>query len=239
MQMESGTLSEDAFATWGKDYVLFLHITTKLKDRPNDDLLGKKGGTGFPYLVFMDAEGNVIAKHGGPRTVEGFTKSGESANKFMELKKKADGGDKEAQVDLTLMQLEMGSVSVADARKAIEASGVELAADRKAKFDKLMLNAEINEVIGGIDGDSEESVVGGGEKLYKMAQEGRTPDDEQVAANFWSIIVMYADKKEDVAAFETGFNELKKRFGDNPRAAKWFEEKEARLKELQDKKKEG
>jgi len=33
--------------------------------RPNDDLLSKKGGTGFPFLVFMDAEGNVIAERPG------------------------------------------------------------------------------------------------------------------------------------------------------------------------------
>ena len=228
-------LSKDEFITWSKDYVLFLHVTSRLEGRPNDDLLSKKGGTGFPFLVFMDAEGNVIAKHGGGRAVEGFAKTAETANKFVELKKKADGGDKEAIVDLTLLQLEMGSVSAEDARAAIEKSGVELAADRKARFEKLLLTAEINGIVEGIDGDKDESVIAGGEKLYKMAQEGRTPDDKDVAANFWSIIVMYADKKEDVAAFEMGLSELKKRFGDNPRAAKWFEEKEARLKELKEK----
>lgn len=239
MQLESSVLSKDEFATWGKDYVLFLHVTSRIKDRPNDDLLGKKGGNGFPYLVFLDAEGNVIAKHNGARNVEGFSKTAETANKFVELKKKADGGDKEAKVDLTLIQLEMGSVSVEDAKKAIADSGVELAGDRKAKFDELLLNAEINEVLQSVDGDNEESVVTAGEKLYKMAQEGRTPKEENVVANFWSVIVTYADKKEDVKAFEQGLGELKERFGSNPRAAKWFEEKEARLEEIKAKQKEG
>ena len=69
--MEDGVLRTDEFKKFSEDYVMFLHITTRIEGRENDGLLGDVGGTGFPTLVVLDATGSVIAKHGRrPRTVE-------------------------------------------------------------------------------------------------------------------------------------------------------------------------
>lgn len=59
--------------------MLFLHVTTGMKGGRYDDLLREKGGYGFPYLVFMDATGDVLLEHEGPRTVAGFRETGARA----------------------------------------------------------------------------------------------------------------------------------------------------------------
>ena len=73
----------------GKDYVLFTHITTRIPGREGDDLLGKKGGGGFPYVVGMDAEGRVLSRLS-QRSVEGFQKMMDEAKASLELRKQKD-----------------------------------------------------------------------------------------------------------------------------------------------------
>ncbi len=112
-------LSKDEFVEWGKNYVLFLHVTSHVEGDPYPDLLAEKGGTGFPTLVFMDPDGNVIARHLGPRSVEGFTKTAEEARKNLDLKRKAEAGDPKAQVEWFLTELRMGAFDPKAARSRL------------------------------------------------------------------------------------------------------------------------
>ena len=54
-------LSEPSFAEFGKQVILFCHITSHVKSDPYQDLLMKKGGHGWPHLAFLDAKGEVVA----------------------------------------------------------------------------------------------------------------------------------------------------------------------------------
>jgi len=51
--------------------VLFLHVTSKIPDRPDDDLLTRMGGRAFPTLMYLDASGNQIGAPMG-RSVAAF-----------------------------------------------------------------------------------------------------------------------------------------------------------------------
>src|SRR5688572_23206498 len=62
--LESGPLLDDALAELGKECVLFCHITTRIPGHPDDDLLTKMGGAGFPTLLVLDAEGDKLAEGG-------------------------------------------------------------------------------------------------------------------------------------------------------------------------------
>ena len=91
--MEKGTLSEASFAEFGKQVVLFCHITSRVNGDPHQDLLQQKGGQGFPHLVFMNAEGEVVAQPQG-RSAEAFAKAHAAYLNCLELAKKLEAGDK-------------------------------------------------------------------------------------------------------------------------------------------------
>ncbi len=78
-------LSSDEFAKWSADKLLFLHVTTRVDTDKYQTLLRDKGFRGFPSLAFLDAEGEVIAKHSGPRTLEGVKATSASAKKYLGL----------------------------------------------------------------------------------------------------------------------------------------------------------
>ncbi|MGH7152014.1 MAG: hypothetical protein ACREIU_15020, partial [Planctomycetota bacterium] len=64
--------------------VLFLHNTSRLKEEPYPELLREKGGRGFPYLVFLDSDGGVIARHDARRTVEDFRATKARAETYLD-----------------------------------------------------------------------------------------------------------------------------------------------------------
>ncbi len=72
--MESGALSDASFPEFAENVVLFLHNTSRVKGEPYPTLLKDNGGTGFPTLWFLDADGKVITKQG-ERTVKAFGKT--------------------------------------------------------------------------------------------------------------------------------------------------------------------
>ncbi len=97
--MERGALSTAEFREFGKDYVLFCHITSRVEGEPYADLLSKKGGGGWPYLVAMDADGNVAAKHSGSRSVEGFLATMKKGLLLKQLKRRGRDKDKRESPD--------------------------------------------------------------------------------------------------------------------------------------------
>ena len=87
-----------------------MHNTSMVDDEPYPDLLQEKGGTGFPYLAVLDADGEVIAPHNGARTVEAFAKTVAAAAKYQGLKKRFESGDQEAAADYLKVGLDLGTL---------------------------------------------------------------------------------------------------------------------------------
>ena len=61
---------------FSKEYVLFCHLTTQIEGEKHADLLEQKGGQGFPHIVFMDSDGNVLAEHRGDRSADSLATAG-------------------------------------------------------------------------------------------------------------------------------------------------------------------
>ena len=70
--MEGGALLSPEFQSFSKDFVMLLHVTTHIKDRKHDDLLGTVGGRGFPSFFVLDKDGSVLGQHMGPRDAASF-----------------------------------------------------------------------------------------------------------------------------------------------------------------------
>jgi hypothetical protein len=221
---------------FSKDYVLFFHITTQIQGEKHGNLLEEKGGEGFPHIVFMDAEGKVLAVHEEDRTAAAFAKTGEKAKAFITLKAKAAKGDKAAKVDFILAEMDLGQLKPDEAQKQLNESASKLTKEQQQKLDGMMLNLSIMEIVKGID--SEEAAKAAGKKFYDMQKAGKPgPSSEQAVQPYYILGMNAAEEAKDAATFEKDLKALKEKFADNPRAQKFFEAQEKKLEALKGDKK--
>src|SRR5437773_1688235 len=123
MQLEGGALQTDDFVKFAEKYVLYCNITSQVPGAKDQQLLEEKGGEGFPYMIFMDPDGNMLAKHQGPRTATGFEETGAKACAFLELKAKSEKGNATVKIDFILAQLELGQLKAGEAEVKIRETG--------------------------------------------------------------------------------------------------------------------
>lgn len=227
--MEGGALQEQAFVDFAKDYVLFCHITSRVPGEKYDQLLQEKGGSGFPYFAFLDADGNLVARHDGMRSADGFAKTAEKVAAFRELKGRAEKGDKTALVDFFFARLDLGHLSLEQAKA--ERTKLTLTEEQTAKADAALLNLEVDQIMKSIT-DEEETHVDIGLKFVAMEKEGRIPTGESQFMAFWSLILRYGELKKDIPAFEKALTAMKEKYEKDPRAQKFFQQKEKQLEEM-------
>jgi len=184
--------------------VLFCHVTSHVEGDAYQGLLQEKGGRGFPYLAWMDAEGNVLAKQG-DRSVEGFEKTLKTLQDFLALEAKAAKGDKEAGVDALIAGLELGRYDAGQAKERLGRLG-EIPADKRQRIDSLLVNLEVDAVMA--DVRSQEQAIEAGKKFLAMEKDGRVPTG-RTALTFYSVILeVHADNK-DAKAYEASLGVLR------------------------------
>jgi hypothetical protein len=206
--------SEKEFAEWGKDFVLFCHITTQIKGRKHDDLLVKKGGQGFPHLVFMDADGDVLATHERSPELDALKKTAEAGKETTELKKKAASGDAEAKVEWFLRQLESGSLDVTAARARVKDLGA-LDPDKAKMIEDKIFDLEVLAIANGIQQESD--VAAAAKKVLTFVEQKKIPKGDSAFEFCWQILCGHGQQAKDVKYFEAGLTILKDRYGENPR----------------------
>lgn len=224
--------SSAEFTKWAGDAVVpFLHVTTRISTDKHQDLLQKKGGRGFPHMVVMDSDGTVLAKVG-QRNIAGFqaavTKATEIKTKLADLSKKAEEGDEAAKKELVKTYFQMGKYkSAADAKKAIADMGL-----KEEDFANELGVMQIDGIIANIR--SREDVPAAQAKIGALAEKGVMPPRGQTRTfqAFWVLTMDYAKGKNNVALFEKALGEMKAVFGSNPRAAGFFQQKEAELQQM-------
>jgi hypothetical protein len=220
---------------FSKDYVLFCHITTQIAGEKYGNLLEEKGGEGWPFLVFMDPEGNVVAVHEENRTPEEFGKTGEKARAYLRLKEKAEKGDKTAQIDLLITQLSLGQLKADEIGKKIQAVGTPTP-EQKARLDGEVLNAQILDLLKTVDSDEKAKEVG--KKFYETQKSGKPgPTGGPAFLSYYSMILDLSEQQKDPQTFEAALKALKGKYGTNPQAANFFTRCEQKLQELKEAKK--
>ena len=137
------------FKKWSEGVVLFLHNTSRVETDKHQKLLGKKGGGGFPYLVVLDSNGDVLTKiPGKDRTVDGFTEAVSAAKetkaRIADLRKKAEEGNT-AKKKLFSIQLELGHLTLKQAKNIL--STLNLTAEERKEFDSKCAGLELNEIM--------------------------------------------------------------------------------------------
>ncbi|MCI0651158.1 MAG: hypothetical protein L0Z55_04675 [Planctomycetes bacterium] len=234
--MESGTLSSSEFAEWSKSVVLFCHVTSRVQSDKHQDLLTRKGGNGFPYLIVMDGAGTVLARHDADRTIAAFDATLKSAEKtaksLAELEAKSAQGDAAAKKELLRTRISLGQLNFEQASAALKE--LTLSDAEKADFEKTLVNLEASEILNGVV--SAETHAAAGKRLAQMLAAGRIPSEEQLAGGYWQGILKHAEKEADIALYERGLTELRKMFGSDARAKPYFDDWEKTLEAMRAKK---
>jgi len=177
----------------------------------------------------MDADGEVLATPG-DRSVGGFNATLAAIETYLDLKKKADAGDKSVVNDLFIAELQLGKLDL-DQAKVRHGELRGLSDGQVALIDAAFVNLEVDDIVNQVNTrqlDIEEAT----ERFAEMAKANRIPTGS-FASSFWSIVLPYAGTTEDVKLFERGLQALKELVGDNSQFApmlKTFEEQLEKLK---------
>jgi hypothetical protein len=215
---------------FSQDYVLFCHITTRIQGEKEANLLQQKGGQGVPHIVFLDAEGEVIAVHEGDRTAESFSETGLKARAFLTLKAKADKGDTSIKVEYFIARLDLGRIKGAEAEKELRELGT-LTPEQQAKVDATLLEAVIQEEIEHLQ--DKDGQIAAGRKFNEMRKAGKIlPATSKGFGSYWDTIMAYAESEKDVTLFEEALRTLKEKYAHHPQAMDHLKDCEKRLDEI-------
>ncbi len=184
----------------------YLNITSHVEGRKDDNLLAEKGGRGFPYIVFMDDAGNVLAKQPDTeRTVEGFRKTlAGSVQRFLDLRAKAQAGDAAAQIEFALLEGDMGTIPFEEVQKRLE--GKKLSDAQKAQLGELEMGAMIA-AVGKAEG--EDASRAAMKKVADAYAAGRMPAAKERQYEFLNILLTYGMAEEDPDLAQKALDALK------------------------------
>lgn len=190
--------------------VLFLHVTTRIEGEKYGDLLSEKGGTGFPWLVFMNPEGDVIAPHNDARSVAGFRRTLDRATRWSAAKAKADGGDKVARADMLFLETELGRMEVVDLEDALAEEGLEPDEAQRKWLLGLKANQQVDEIMEDLrrsrDEGSRRRLQG---EMAGLRAAGSIPTGYYQRVNFWMLIAEHAAAGGDRALLKEAIPELR------------------------------
>jgi hypothetical protein len=206
--VEGGPFLTDEFVEFSKKYVLFLHVTSRVEGRKNDELFFDYDGREFPTLLLLDAEGELLARRSSDFTVEQFAALGGKAYRYLDLKKKADAGDEAAAVDAALLACELGALDFYDLEEQLE--GKELTDAQKKAFGVQRANVLADEhaqmmSASKYDGLSIEQAAADFLPLWK---DGIAPSRADAGRLFWCVLAAHAAVAGDAALQERATKEL-------------------------------
>lgn len=191
----------------------------------HDGLLQEKGGRGFPYLVFLDAEGTLAGKHNFDRSAEGFGKTGALVRDLAKAKK--------GSADEFVLKAELGLVDAAEIRKNAKPEGA--TPEQVKRLETALANHEVQETLDGLRGARDKSVaLDAGKKLLEMKTAGRVPTWSYPTQGFWMLIMDFAESEKDAASFEEALNTLKPKLEKLPGGQAWIDKKTEILKQLKE-----
>ncbi|MHC4411123.1 MAG: hypothetical protein ACYTEG_15810 [Planctomycetota bacterium] len=239
--VEGGTLKSDEFKKWSGDYVLFLHVTTQIPDRKNDDLFGKKGGTGFPTFMFLDPKGGVLSKQPGALDIARMTTLHEGAKKrrdaFLALKKKAET-DEKAKAKLSVWELELTHITLADFRKRYPDLS-KLDEDLRdtvlgvwADSTMVEAGAAFRKAMGNDRSKMAEGAKAAAKIIFPVAKQGAEPGDERNRRSWYWILGTGGDAADDAAMLKLAIAGLEDDAESNPQLGNLVQNWMKKLKTL-------
>lgn len=218
---------------------------SQVPSHPDQDLLSKVGGQGFPHFVMMDEEGTVLNDFypKGAADLENARKSAEDSE-YLKAKKafRANPSDTTLQENFFKKAFELipGDLLIQEASALADAG--KLSPEITKLLKSRLAESKIGEVFQGIATHFEGKQPSQTEvidylapKMYELYQQGFVPPAQSnVSVDFWYCLMMHAEKQKDVKAFEEGFNAIKTALSGNgnPQVTTLIKDLETRLANL-------
>lgn len=219
--VEDGVLRTPAFQEFSKDYVMFLHVTTMIEGRKDDELLMRIGGAAFPHLVVMDVDGTVVREHRAAPSVEAFRETAEAGKARVALRGKAQAGDRDAILKFALARATAGQITSRRLVREIARAG-ELAPAEEQLYKKTLTTLRFDEA----------KIYAQGAWFARMLADGLVPDGDEKQTAFFLEILKWAEWQEDVATYERALEEMRRMHGEDQRAVEFFAMADRQLAKL-------
>ena len=221
--MERGLLSSDEFQSFRKDLVTFCHITTHIEGQANDDLLARKGGEGgWPYVLFMDEDGNPLAAvDGGTMKDSGFAAFrsvyDSDVKQYLELRERAAKGDTKVKAKFFMRRFELGHFDAEQLVKGLKDE--DLDGKQREEVRVRLVELRTNELLHGLDTGRPETFGPTAKKLLAQHADIGLPEGPD-GITAWYVVLEDAYLRKDPKTFEMAFTAIraagmrKKRFID-------------------------
>ena len=187
----------------------YLNVTSQLEDTPDAGMLSKVGGNYFPYVVIMDAAGEVIQEFR-PSDEKAAMKAVGDASFIVELKAKVakNPEDKGAKASLELIQL-INKRDTERPEKEIEALVATEGVDKRAveAWKKFKPSRTVEIAFGAVRKEAmakqmqqADFMSFAGTKMYEMYKAGtRLPVDDQMYQPLYFLAMQGAVDAKDIA----------------------------------------
>lgn len=206
----------------------YLHLTTRIKGRKYDGLLGEKGFRSFPTLAFMDADGKVVAQPA-DRTVRGFERVLGFLPTHLDLVARIKAGEKGLEFDLFLSEYNLGRIS-GEAAVSKAMSFKDLTEQQKARVDQLLLDEEVLRLTKkGMRDQNKLAEVS--KRFVEILDEGKLPS-KHVMLEFWAIVAYTAEQDGDAELLGRCVAGLRSGFPDRRDVQDWANELALKQKKL-------
>jgi hypothetical protein len=228
VQLEQCVFSQPDFVEFSKSMVLFCHISTHIPSEPHGGLFAEKGGTAFPTVMVLDADGNVLARQCGERSLRAVCDAVDQAKSFACLIGSSATADADTRYCCLLKQIELGHFTPPDARAKVKALGA-LAPDRETRLHAAVTAREfalaVIEIRRAPDDAGRLQAAG---RLVEMKKAGHIPADGNAIA-FWDWVIAYAEHARDPGLYEDGLTATKRLLPDDAGSRELCREREATL----------
>lgn len=219
-----------------KDFVPYLNITARVPGKPEDDMLGKKGGRGFPHCIIMDETGKVL-KQARPSAEAPFKAAMRPVSILMDARKAvAEKATKEAKLNLALIEAVMDPTEKTLKKLAKSAKKKSVDEEIQKLFMATVKEWPVRQVVQEAEKaqDRRAAEKESGKKMYELLKKKVVIDnmDSDYFVPFWFGIANHATEIKDKKVGLAALDQLEKKFKDNSRAMNHFKGMRAKFEAM-------
>lgn len=229
--LEQGPFSDAlAMQALAREFVLFCHVTSRVDDEPYPDLWHAKGGVAFPYLVFLDAAGEVLAEHQGDHSVADLRATGQRVNRWRELQRKLADGDPALLAESFVLEVELGRIAYPEAvaRRPL----LQLSPDLEGRLERALLDQEVMALHASLSSEPEQA-VSTYRRLWQLLDAGKIPTQILAQRVLFTDLFADAEQRLDPAAFERVLRAMEQALAERPEYAPILDRYRRQLRDLQ------
>ncbi|MFN0207906.1 MAG: hypothetical protein ACKVS6_16485 [Planctomycetota bacterium] len=204
--LESGPFLDPRFAQFGESFILYCHITSGVASRKYESLFKEKMGMGYPTILYLDSDGDVVYRHQAIRTIEGFESSAKEAQEFSRLRKGAETGDPDAKLAFIIKQYDSNLIRPEELAPKIK-DFTNLSPDSQRQLDELKFELELNDLYRKSNGKPE-LLAEAAQQILAMYDTKKIPQREKAKDFYYGVLSNYARAKKDITVFEIVIKEM-------------------------------